>query len=203
MDEPSYTLRPEVEGFPVQPSHAGDPRRARGEAPIAATIGRRAEGWARQSAGALPGPACFDLGGRHPTVTDANLVLGWLDPECFLGGAKKLDREKARAAIETAVAAPLGVSIEEAAWLIKDTVETEVGPGVGPAAPGYGAPSGTDAGGVRRRRPAPQLRHRSRLRDFQPCGYAIFSSLLGLLFISYGCGASVLSATGYPARRTG
>jgi N-methylhydantoinase A len=69
-----------------------------------------------ESAGSEPGPACYGLGGRAPTVTDANLVLGYLDPAFFLGGARRLDGEAATAAIETHVAKPLGVSVVEAAW---------------------------------------------------------------------------------------
>jgi N-methylhydantoinase A len=68
------------------------------------------------SAGADPGPACYGLGGQLPTVTDANLVLGYLDPRYFLGGARVLDGAAARAAIETHVAKPLGVELVEAAW---------------------------------------------------------------------------------------
>jgi N-methylhydantoinase A len=68
-----------------------------------------------RSAGARPGPACFGLGGTEPTVTDANLVLGILNPDYFLGGTKKLDVELARAALAAHVGEPLGLSIEEAA----------------------------------------------------------------------------------------
>lgn len=68
-----------------------------------------------QSAGAVPGPACYGRGGTLPTVTDANLVLGRLDPERFLGGTMKLDRSRAEAALETEVAGPLGMSVVEAA----------------------------------------------------------------------------------------
>ncbi|WP_018991598.1 hydantoinase/oxoprolinase family protein [Aromatoleum toluclasticum] len=68
-----------------------------------------------QSAGADPGPACYGRGGTLPTCTDANLVLGYLDPQYFLGGRMKLDVEAARTAIDTHVAKPLGLSIEEAA----------------------------------------------------------------------------------------
>jgi N-methylhydantoinase A len=75
-----------------------------------------------ESAGAEPGPACYGLGGREPTVTDANLVLGYLDPNFFLGGAQRLDHEAACAAIETHVAKPLGVSLVEAAWGIHQLV---------------------------------------------------------------------------------
>ena len=67
-----------------------------------------------ESAGAAPGPACYGNGGRHATVTDANLVLGRLLPESFLGGAMTLDVNAARAAV-AAIAQPLGVSTEQAA----------------------------------------------------------------------------------------
>ncbi|MBB3771926.1 N-methylhydantoinase A [Angulomicrobium tetraedrale] len=68
-----------------------------------------------QSAGAFPGPACYGRGGAYPTVTDANLVLGYMDPVSFLGGRFPLDRAAAEAALETHVAGPLGISVEEAA----------------------------------------------------------------------------------------
>ena len=55
-----------------------------------------------QSAGAEPGPACYGQGGTEPTVSDANLVLGYLSPDGLLGGKLPLDLEKARAAIKTA-----------------------------------------------------------------------------------------------------
>ncbi len=75
-----------------------------------------------QSAGADPGPACYGLGGQEPTVTDANLVLGYLNPEYFLGGEMKLYPEKAAKAIEEKVAKPLGMSLVEAARGIYDVV---------------------------------------------------------------------------------
>jgi N-methylhydantoinase A len=68
-----------------------------------------------ESAGSDPGPACYDLGGERPTVTDANLVLGRLNPDYFLGGEMKLSLERAEKAILKHVAEPLGVSLEEAA----------------------------------------------------------------------------------------
>jgi 5-oxoprolinase (ATP-hydrolysing) len=73
------------------------------------------------SAGSDPGPACYGMGGARPTVTDANLVLGYYDPGFFLGGRMKLDLEAARRAVAT-VATPLGLSIEEAAWGIHKVV---------------------------------------------------------------------------------
>jgi N-methylhydantoinase A len=68
------------------------------------------------SAGSSPGPACYGRGGAEPTVTDANLVLGYLNPDNFAGGTMRLDLEAARRAIETRVARPLGLSLEQAAW---------------------------------------------------------------------------------------
>jgi len=68
-----------------------------------------------QSAGADPGPACYGKGGTLPTTTDANLVLGYLDPGFFAGGRMKLDAAAARAAIEEHVARPMGLGVEEAA----------------------------------------------------------------------------------------
>ena len=68
-----------------------------------------------RSAGARPGPACYGLGGDEPTVTDANLVLGRLSATSLLGGEMKIDVEAARRAINDRLAAPLGLSIEQAA----------------------------------------------------------------------------------------
>ena len=74
------------------------------------------------SASSDPGPVCYGKGGTEPTVTDADLVLGYLDSESFLGGAMSLDRAAARSAIQTSLADPLGISAEEAAWGIHETV---------------------------------------------------------------------------------
>ncbi len=68
-----------------------------------------------QSAGADPGPACYGKGGTLPTTTDANVVLGYLDPAFFAGGRMKLDAAAARAAIEEHIARPMGLTVEEAA----------------------------------------------------------------------------------------
>ncbi|HLQ34733.1 MAG TPA: hydantoinase/oxoprolinase family protein [Chloroflexota bacterium] len=67
------------------------------------------------SAGADPGPACYRLGGEDPTVTDANLVLGYLDPDTFAGGRMAIDLEQASRAIHDSVARPLGLALEQAA----------------------------------------------------------------------------------------
>lgn len=68
-----------------------------------------------QSAGAQPGPACYGLGGTAPTVTDANLVLGRIGADRFLGGEMQLDVDAARMALETRIAEPLGISLTAAA----------------------------------------------------------------------------------------
>ena len=74
------------------------------------------------SAGAEPGPVCYGLGGTEPTVTDADLVLGYLDPDYFLGGKLRIDLEAAKLAIRERIADPLGLSIEEVAWGIHQIV---------------------------------------------------------------------------------
>ena len=68
-----------------------------------------------RSAGADPGPVCYGRGGTEPTVTDANLVLGRINPDYFIGGEAKLDRARATAAIEAKIARPLKLSVNEAA----------------------------------------------------------------------------------------
>jgi N-methylhydantoinase A len=68
-----------------------------------------------QSAGAAPGPACYGQGGAESTVTDANLIVGRIDPDYFLGSGIRLQRDKAAQAITDKIARPLGLSLEEAA----------------------------------------------------------------------------------------
>lgn len=80
-----------------------------------------------ESAGAQPGPACYDQGGREPTVTDADLVLGYLRPESFAGGQLPLSARRAERAIRDRVATPLGVGVEEAALLIKRIIDAKMG----------------------------------------------------------------------------
>ncbi|NDW54311.1 hydantoinase/oxoprolinase family protein [Aliiroseovarius sp. PrR006] len=69
-----------------------------------------------QSAGSEPGPACYGQGGENPTTTDANLVLGYLNADGLVGGRLPLDIDKARGAIKTNLADPLGISVEKAAY---------------------------------------------------------------------------------------
>ena len=83
-----------------------------------------------RSAGAMPGPACYGRGGQEPTCTDANLVLGYLDPDFFAGGKLELMPERARAAIAKHIAEPLAVDIEEAAAGMYRVINTNMAHGV-------------------------------------------------------------------------
>ena len=83
-----------------------------------------------RSAGSDPGPACYARGGREPTVTDASVVLGYLDPRYFAGGAIGLDVERARDAIRDRIAEPLGLAIEDAAAGIHQVVNAQMAEGV-------------------------------------------------------------------------
>src|SRR5947209_6531948 len=69
-----------------------------------------------ESAGASPGPVCYDMGGETPTITDANVLLGYINPAYLVGGALKLNAVKARAVFEAKIAKPLGMSAEQAAY---------------------------------------------------------------------------------------
>ncbi|MCC6473089.1 MAG: hydantoinase/oxoprolinase family protein [Burkholderiales bacterium] len=79
-----------------------------------------------KSAGANPGPACYGRGGTLPTATDADLVLGVLDPDYFIGGRMKLDADAAARAIHEHVAKPLGMSVREAAWGIREVLDSRM-----------------------------------------------------------------------------
>ncbi len=76
-----------------------------------------------RSAGADPGPACYGKGGSEPTVTDADILCGYLNPAHLLGGAQTLDLDAARAALESRIAQPLGMDIHEAALGIRRIVD--------------------------------------------------------------------------------
>lgn len=72
-----------------------------------------------ESAAADPGPACYGRGGTRPTVTDCNLVLGYIDPDSFLGGEFKLDAKAAWRVVDEVIAKPLGMSVPEAAQVVR------------------------------------------------------------------------------------
>ncbi len=79
-----------------------------------------------ESASSTPGPVCYGRGGVAPTVTDADLVLGYLNPDYFAGGSIRIQPGAAARAIEARVARPLGLSIEDAAWGIHTIVNTNM-----------------------------------------------------------------------------
>jgi N-methylhydantoinase A len=78
------------------------------------------------SASADPGPVCYGRGGEAPTVTDCDLLLGYLDENSFLGGTMKLDRIAAEKAVKTQLGDPLGISPQEAAWGVHETVTSSM-----------------------------------------------------------------------------
>lgn len=83
-----------------------------------------------QSAGAMPGPVAYMKGGTEPTVTDSNVVLGYLNPEYLLGGRLKIDYDGAYAAINEKVAMPLGLSVEQAAYGVHSLVNSNMVHGI-------------------------------------------------------------------------
>jgi N-methylhydantoinase A/oxoprolinase/acetone carboxylase beta subunit len=80
-----------------------------------------------QGAGSMPGPAAYNLGGTDPTVTDADIVLGYINPDYYHGGRMKLDKARAVSTIRDKIASPLGIEVEEAALLIKKIVDANMG----------------------------------------------------------------------------
>lgn len=79
-----------------------------------------------ESAGSVPGPICYGRGGTRPTVTDADLVLGYLNPSYFLGGDMTLDLTGARDGIQRQIAGPLGIDAVAAAWGIHEVVTSQM-----------------------------------------------------------------------------
>jgi N-methylhydantoinase A/oxoprolinase/acetone carboxylase beta subunit len=79
-----------------------------------------------RGAGSVPGPACYGIGGTEPTVTDADVVLGYIDPDYYFGGQLRLRSELAAAAIETHVAGPLGIDVTAAAARIRAIVDANM-----------------------------------------------------------------------------
>ena len=82
------------------------------------------------SAGSEPGPACYGRGGEEATVTDASIVLGYIDPAYFAGGELRLDAARARAAVEQKVAKPLGLTVEQAALGIHRVLNGQMAEGI-------------------------------------------------------------------------
>ncbi len=80
-----------------------------------------------ESAGAMPGPAAYNQGGTEPTVTDADIVLGYINPDNFHGGAMRLDHRRAERAVRERIASPLGIRLEEAALMVRKIVDGTMG----------------------------------------------------------------------------
>ncbi len=83
-----------------------------------------------KSAGAEPGPACYGKGGTEPTCTDADLLLGYLNPEYYLGGELRLYPDLANKAIKEKIADPLGVDVAEAAWSMRSIIDHNMVDGI-------------------------------------------------------------------------
>jgi N-methylhydantoinase A/oxoprolinase/acetone carboxylase beta subunit len=118
--QPRYTREGEVFGIPIRTPVALLRSAVLGGGSIARPGDAGGLALGPRSMGAAPGPACYGLGGDQATLTDAFLVLGYLDPEGFLGGRRRLDVGRARAALEQRVAEPLGSSVEDAARRVAD-----------------------------------------------------------------------------------
>jgi N-methylhydantoinase A len=123
---PQLRWRGEVEGYPINLPQIDVMSVGSGGGSIARVDDFGSLLVGPESAGALPGPAAYGLGGEDATVTDAHLVLGTLDPARFLGGRMKLDTEAARDALDRRVARPLGVALEEAAAAVVRIAEARM-----------------------------------------------------------------------------
>jgi N-methylhydantoinase A/oxoprolinase/acetone carboxylase beta subunit len=131
--QPRYTRDGSLFGIPVRVPLALLRSAPLGGGSVVRPDGRGGVSLGPESMGAAPGPACYGLGGDQATLTDAFVVLGYLDPEGFLGGRRRLDVEAARAALERRVAGPLGVSVDDAARRIADAAVGTVAELVGSA----------------------------------------------------------------------
>ena len=120
----SYEFRPVIDRWMVGISMLQTTTMGAGGGSIASinTLLDRLEVGPR-SAGAMPGPVCYDLGGTEPTVTDADVVLGYISPDNYFNGRMALNAGKARLAIEKKIAEPLDISVDEAAAMIRNIVE--------------------------------------------------------------------------------
>ena len=155
-----------------------------------------------QSAGADPGPACYGRGGTQPTVTDADLVCGYLNPDYFLGGAQRLDLAAARTALQTHVADPLKMDVLAAAAGIQRIVDMRMADEVRVFAAKRGVDlSAFTLAAVRRRRRGARRRGRRRARDAADPGAAAPGRVLGARASVHRRGARLHPLRAAPARR--
>jgi N-methylhydantoinase A/acetophenone carboxylase len=141
-----FDFNPVINGFPISV-----PMITTHSAPVASgSIGKvtadKSVMVGPKSAGAKPGPVCFDLGGMAPTVTDADVVLGFIDPDYFLGGRIKLNKQKAEQIIKMKIADRIDVSTTEAAWMIREKMAQLVSQEI----LGFAASHGLQAGDLSR-----------------------------------------------------
>lgn len=128
--EPVIRAQGNIAGFPVRVPMVDVNAIGAGGGSVAWLDGAGGLRVGPHSAGSDPGPACYGRGGEEATVTDASVVLGWLDPAYFAGGSVALDPSLARAAIERRVARPLGLSVEDAALGIHRVVNAQMVEGI-------------------------------------------------------------------------
>ncbi len=117
---------PAIEGLPIHISMIGVESLGSGGGSIAWIDDKGKLQVGPKSAGAFPGPVSFGLGGTEPTVTDADLVLGFINPDFFLGGRKRLNAALAEKAISEKIAKPLGIPAVEAAFEIVSRLHEDV-----------------------------------------------------------------------------
>jgi N-methylhydantoinase A len=132
IEDGTPALRSEglIDGYPVRTSMVDVNSIGAGGGSIAWLDAAKGLRVGPHSAGSEPGPACYGLGGSEPTVTDASVVLGYLDPMRFAGGRLTLNPERAREAIERAIARPLGLSIDAAALGIHRIINAQIAEGI-------------------------------------------------------------------------
>ncbi len=118
----NYTFRPVIDKWMVNVTMMQTLSVGAGGGSIAKVEGGRLS-VGPKSAGSMPGPACYDLGGTEPTVTDADVVLGYINPDTYFGGRMPLSKAKAERAIRDKVAQPLGIEVTEAAALIRRVID--------------------------------------------------------------------------------
>jgi len=119
----SFSLTPSISGLPIGVPMIITYSVGLGGGSIVSLTSSKSLQIGPRSAGASPGPACFDLGGLEPTVTDADVALGFIDPNYFLGGKVKLNKQRAISSIKARIADRLGITVEEAGYLIRETTD--------------------------------------------------------------------------------
>ena len=119
-----------IDGFPVRVPMVDVNAIGSGGGSIAWLDGAKGLRVGPHSAAAEPGPACYSRGGAEPTVTDASLILGYLDPDNFLGGGLPLDPALARQVIDEKIATPLGMTVEQAALGIHRVINAQMAEGM-------------------------------------------------------------------------